>query len=939
MKQTGKKVIVFLLACVLLVCQIPQQVLAAKMEVSVNNNLTVNEQGRNKTELPEWNGFSNQDKIITDLEQSSKIVKSQRVSASEGQVSEAENIFYYEQEFSQEGVRVVLSAREGVVPDNCNVQVMLLMEEMLGTLEDQIQKEMQGMIDQEILRSATGSQSVFDKYYDLRAKMEHLYAVDVKITYTDEAGELCIFEPKERDAVTVSIHIDGLNEVFSDEMRSVELFYMPQLGTDDFSGRSVQIQNPEYLTERAAIDGDIITFDAKHFSIYTVAILRYAAYASQKMIDAQKKAWNLINNYADPQYFLNDPLKEKMTESQYKKLRQEAVNATKDCHTQYEKIQAITGFVASEIYYDYRYLNNHLQGNNDFPTFWEPHLIWENKRAVCGGYANFMRTLLISIGIPCMYINGDNHAYNVAYDSTNKRWIFADSTWCSKNEFTEEGEWVKQDNSYQYFDLPVEQIAALTNHEIYHLGGLLANNTDSVYYQMDSDHDLDYDYYDMVWSDQNWHLQVLGVKGTPEKITISAGFEGLEVYNVCPNAFFENKKIKSVDFSHTKIENIREDAFGKCSSLTDVKFPPSLQTIERYSFRECPKLKTVDLSKTKLQEVADKVFFSCSGLTKIKLPKSIQKIDLYAFGECKKLTSINLQQTKLSNIGESAFRECKNLSSVNLSQTELSNIGKSAFRECKKLASLDLSQTKVKSIGDNAFDKCSNLSSVKLPKYTTVVEMCAFWECYKLKNINLAKVKKIGYAAFYECKELRTVDFSSLTNLGEYSFRGCRKLKVIDLSKAKLKEIPNQAFNDCSAAKLIKIPITVKSFGEYAFSCDTKTLLNTIVVTPLSAKKIGHTKEGTIWFGRKVSVCAYTYKIKFNKNGGKRGSMPTLTCGGGIKTKLPVNKFKRPGYKFKCWNTKKNGRGTVVANKGTVRKLARKDNAVVTLYAQWKKVK
>ncbi len=177
MKQNGKKVIVFLLACVLLVCQIPQQVLAAKMEGSVNNNLTANEQSQNKTELPEREEFSNQDKDITALEQSSKLVKPQQVSASEGQMAEAESTFYYEQEFSQEGVRVVLSAREGVVPDNCNVQVMLLKEEMLGTLEDQIQKEMQGMIDQEILRSATGSQSVFDKYYDLRAKMEHLYAV------------------------------------------------------------------------------------------------------------------------------------------------------------------------------------------------------------------------------------------------------------------------------------------------------------------------------------------------------------------------------------------------------------------------------------------------------------------------------------------------------------------------------------------------------------------------------------------------------------------------------------------------------------------------------------------------------------------------------------------------------------------------------------------
>lgn len=943
MKQKGKKVIAVLLACVLLVCQVPQQVSAVEMEAAVNDNLPEKERDRNKTKLPESEKFSNQDKAITEQEQSSETAKPEQVSASEGQMAKAENAFYYEQEFAKEGVKVVLSAREGVVPDNCNVEVMLLKEETLETLKDQIREEMQGMIDQGILRSETGSQSVFDKYYDLRAETEQAYAVDVKITYMDEVGNFCVFEPKEKDAVTVSMQIGGLKENAEDEMHSVELFYMPESETDDSRGRSVQTEHPEYLTERTAIDGDIISFDAEHFSIYTVAIIKYAAYASPQMIAAEEKAWNLINNHADPNYFLNDPYKEQMTAQQYKELRQEAVKATKGCSTQYEKIKAITGLVAGEIYYDYYYYNGYLGGNNDVTKFINPFDVWKHKRTTCGGYAYLMRTMLISIGIPCMYLRGRDHAYNAAYDSTNKKWIFADSTWCSKNKYSEEKEYIKGGYSYKYFDMSIEQIAALSNHEVQYLEGLLAKKTDSVYYRMDSDHDLDYNYDDMVWSDRNWHLQVLGVKGTPEKITVCAGFEGFEVHNIHPSAFFENKKLKTVDLSKTKIQSIREDSFGKCSRLTDVKFPSSLQTIERYSFRECPKLQTVDLSKTKLQEVRDKVFFSCSGLTTVKLPKSLQNIDLYAFGECKKLTSINLSKTNVETIGDSAFRECSSLANVKF-PSSLKKIGQRAFQECLKLKKVDLSKTSVESINRSAFYMCDSLISVKCSASLKELGWYVFSTCRKLKTADLSKTKvtKTSLGLFVACRSLESVKLpKNITEIGEKSFAGCIKLKTLDLSKTKLKKISKRAYFDCFSVKLIKLPSTVNLIEEEAFTATVSTPLDTIVVTPLSAKKIGYTKAkaGIIWPGRKVSVCTYAYKIKFDKNGAQKGSMKGLTCGGGIKTTLPANKFKRAGYKFMGWNTKKNGKGTAVADQGTIKKFARKDNAVVTLYAQWKKVK
>ena len=85
---------------------------------------------------------------------------------------------------------------------------------------------------------------------------------------------------------------------------------------------------------------------------------------------------------------------------------------------------------------------------------------------------------------------------------------------------------------------------------------------------------------------------------------------------------------------------------------------------------------------------------------------------------------------------------------------------------------------------------------------------------------------------------------------------------------------------------------------------------------------------------------ANTYKVKFNGNGATSGSMKKMTkCSYGKKYRLSANKFKKTGYKFVGWNTKKNGKGKMYKNKAKIKNLTPKNGKTVTLYAQWKKIK
>ena len=623
--------------------------------------------------------------------------------------------------------------------------------------------------------------------------------------------------------------------------------------------------------------------------------------ASEEQIAAEQKAWTLINKYADPDYFLTDPERNAITDAQFEELRQAALQAVAGCTTQYEKIKAIMAFVADRTYYDYyAYYNNK-------PSYWSPYEVYEQKRAMCSGYASLMRTLCISIGIPCMDLEGHAHEYNAVYDSENGKWIFADATWCSRNSYSVDKEWEYQGYSDGYFDLSPEEIAELSDHQIYRVDGLLK---DGLYYSLIS----------YRWSRGNWYFDLAAVKNKNIRQVKCGGFEDIDVLEVNDGAgvFADCTLLEEADLSQTGITVIESRLFLNCTSLKTVKLPKTLTMIYG-AFENCTSLEKVDLSQTGITEL-EGTFEGCSALETVKLPENITKIGFGTFTGCSSLEKMDLSQTLVTEIGGSAFSACSGLKTVKFPKT-LTVIDSYAFLSCKNLTGeLDLSQTAVKTIGICAFYKDGGvLGKIRLPKTITEIGSEAFsWETTdgpeKIYVITSLSKDKINAEALKRnvpvvvCPYLYTIKFDGNgAAKGKMSEKACAAGQKEKLSKNKF-EKKGYTFAGWNTQ-----PDGKGTFYEENAYVKNLTKKADEVVTLYAQWK------------------AAQYQITYNLNGGKNNKKNPKTYKITSKT-IKLSNPSKKGYVFKGWYCDKKCTKKVTSiKKGSTGK--------VTLYAKWAKEK
>lgn len=623
--------------------------------------------------------------------------------------------------------------------------------------------------------------------------------------------------------------------------------------------------------------------------------------ASEEQIAAEQKAWTLINKYADPDYFLTDPERNAITDAQFEELRQAALQAVAGCTTQYEKIKAIMAFVADRTYYDYyAYYNNK-------PSYWSPYEVYEQKRAMCSGYASLMRTLCISIGIPCMDLEGHAHEYNAVYDSENGKWIFADATWCSRNSYSVDKEWEYQGYSDGYFDLSPEEIAELSNHQIYRVDGLLK---DGLYYSLIS----------YRWSRGNWYFDLAAVKNKNIRQVKCGGFEDIDVLEVNDGAgvFADCTLLEEADLSQTGITVIESRLFLNCTSLKTVKLPKTLTMIYG-AFENCTSLEKVDLSQTGITEL-EGTFEGCSALETVKLPENITKIGFGTFTGCSSLEKMDLSQTLVTEIGGSAFSACSGLKTVKFPKT-LTAIDSYAFLSCKNLTGeLDLSQTAVKTIGICAFYKDGGvLGKIRLSKTITEIGSEAFsWETTdgpeKIYVITSLSKDKINAEALKRnvpvvvCPYLYQIKFDGNgAAKGKMSEKACAAGQKEKLSKNKF-EKKGYTFAGWNTQ-----PDGKGTFYEENAYVKNLTKKADEVVTLYAQWK------------------AAQYQITYNLNGGKNNKKNPKTYKITSKT-IKLSNPSKKGYVFKGWYCDKKCTKKVTSiKKGSTGK--------VTLYAKWAKEK
>ena len=194
-----------------------------------------------------------------------------------------------------------------------------------------------------------------------------------------------------------------------------------------------------------------------------------------------------------------------------------------------------------------------------------------------------------------------------------------------------------------------------------------------------------------------------------------------------------------------------EDEFGVIYSKDGKRLLEGNVELKEYTVRKGTRV----ICDCAFEDYGDFYSFRCSTLTSLTLPSSLQSIGDSAFEDCSSLSSLTFSST-LQSIGYWAFRGCTSLRSVIcnkfykvIGQMLLSSDGTKVIAYWGENSEVTIPEG-VQSIGDSAFRDCSSLTSLTLP----------------------SSLQSIGDSAFYGCKSLRPLTLpSSLQSIGYWAFR------------------------------------------------------------------------------------------------------------------------------------------------------------------------
>ena len=319
------------------------------------------------------------------------------------------------------------------------------------------------------------------------------------------------------------------------------------------------------------------------------------------------------------------------------------------------------------------------------------------------------------------------------------------------------------------------------------------------------------------------------------------------------------------------ITNINESAFSGCVSLNIVIDTPNLESLGvnafcNYGTKIGSLLGIENLGKiTAIQNATDSntgCFRNQKSLTYAKLPNTLKSIGSYAFYGCSTLASVNFPSS-LTTIGSYAFYGCSTLASVNF-PSSLTTIGSYAF--ALALDDVDCSFDNLTSLGSVAFYK-SGLRSFYAPLLETIPDpsgnLSVFYNCTKLKTINIPNVKSIPDKTFENCAIEGQLNLNA-TGIGFAAFKG-NKITSLVCSEG-LETIWGAgdyamgAFTGCTLLTFVDFPSTVTSIGRHCFfRCSELVTFICRNVTPptLGGEVFGSTNAALSIYVPDESVDAY----------------------------------------------------------------------------------
>lgn len=680
-----------------------------------------------------------------------------------------------------------------------------------------------------------------------------------------------------------------------------------QLSCYSLTLNKADIQNPGY---------DPLDKSTQKFSPYANPETYFPA------LTATKKVNDLIQKYKDPSKSMLPENVDKTSEL-YLDMKSCADEAIKDCKTEYEKIITLDKYVHSIISYDLSCKGYSLEKS------------WEEKKGVCGQYAEIMVRLCQIEGIPSSYVESlpkekKGHACVFSYDSQNKKWILSDPTnyvadW-DVHSWANQVDMIFIDNNYL--------------------------KKDNCYFSLDYDKNNPNNATDKnTWDEmENWGLNL-------QKFDLSNGSD-----IVVPN-----------DIDGVPVTYVR----GLTADLTSIKLPNSLIKIKDDAFNSMDTLKSlvIDRGAPNLSELGERSFSGCSNIEELDLSNSkLTSIPEGAFAYCKNLKTIKLPST-ITSIGDEAFYNCQSLTNIEgLDKCNLKSIGSAAFSNCKSLENLDFSQSTFTNVPSKAFYGCSALAKITLPDTLTTIGGYAFYACYGMPQLDLSNtaLTTLENYALYQMRETTKLSLpDSISSIGTHAFSvSTSNGAVPTILPASLKDKVN--YKDAATSPWLNRKVmftdenvkTIHFYGNGATIGDTEPMFVS-EGSKVTLPSCGFSKTNYIFKGWNTKAdgtgesykpnatlttipsklyaqwAKTSYKVNLVYTGGtikingvNHTNNYTMTCtfkNASTTYSLPTtSQVMRPGYKFVAWYDNEECTGKILT------KITIDNVSDMTLYAKWR---
>ena len=362
------------------------------------------------------------------------------------------------------------------------------------------------------------------------------------------------------------------------------------------------------------------------------------------------------------------------------------------------------------------------------------------------------------------------------------------------------------------------------------------------------------------------------------------------VTNIANNAFHDCSRLIKITIPNS-VTSIGSYAFCDCGRMTSATIPNSVTSIGSKAFYNCSSL-TSAIIPNSVTSIGSGAFYGCSGLTAIKIPNSVTRIGSQAFYGCTNSTIFCEAETKpkgwdnyweddggkvvwnvqvsenkdfefkydsnqddkvatlvkykgnadtvsvpsailvygtiytVTQIGDEAFSGCASVKSVKL-PSSIKSYGKMAFKNCTALEFIFVPQS-VTSIGEDAFYGCTNTTIACEADSKPI-----FWDDNWNKNGGrVVWNAQLGKSKDFEFEYDSTLDGNYIARLVKYKgysesvsvptviFTDSVEYTVIYVNK--------EAFSENKDIKTVKLPTTLKGFGDRVFkNC---TALESIVI-------------------------------------------------------------------------------------------------------------